>query len=284
MENLQPNGYVCRYKSPSHFPADTCSTFPLPLAGRRGRWENWPWSSCWFILLFWTREFILISWMNESVPLFQMIRVSVCPWNISQLHCDIRNKIHCVFLNLNAFPILMKYTCRWYLTWLWRNRSLGSSKECMCQQGHQNVSTSSFGLPLMLLNVFMLNLSSEWLMISLLLIWIQFSCYYSAVGFHNWSVLLQITFGWVSLLQDSPVLGGNHYHITILLYFNGIFVFLTFIINVFTKTFSILFSRNCLGEVSFYMKYAFYIGVSAPCWFLKKKTDFLTKCASFLNC
>lgn len=97
MENLQPTGYICRYKSLSHFPADTCSTSPLPLARRRGRWENWPRSSCWFILIFWIREFILISWMNESVPLFQMIRVSVCPWNISQLHCDIRNKIHCVF-------------------------------------------------------------------------------------------------------------------------------------------------------------------------------------------
>lgn len=49
------------------------------------------------MLLFWSRGFILISWMNESVPLFQMIRVSVCPWNISQPHCDIMNQICCVF-------------------------------------------------------------------------------------------------------------------------------------------------------------------------------------------
>lgn len=146
MENLQPNGSVCRYKRPSHFPADTCSTFPLPLARKRGRCENWPWSSCWFILLFWTRGFVLISWMNESVPLFQMIRVSVCPWNISLHHCDIRNKIHYVFVNLNASPILMKYTCQCYLTWLWRSRSLGSSEECVCQEGHQNMSHFLFRL------------------------------------------------------------------------------------------------------------------------------------------
>lgn len=146
MEHLQPSGWVCRYKSPTPFHTDTCSTLPLPLARRRGRWENWPWSSHWFILLFWTRESILISWMNKSVPLFQMIRVSVCPWNISQLHCDIRKKIHCVFWNLSAFPILMKYTCPWYLTWLWRNRAFRSSGECVCQQGCQTVSDSFLGL------------------------------------------------------------------------------------------------------------------------------------------
>lgn len=77
------------------------SHFFSSLSSSRGGWKkkkkNWPWSSCWFMLLFWSRGFILISWMNESVPLFQMIRVSVCPWNISQPHCDIMNKICCVF-------------------------------------------------------------------------------------------------------------------------------------------------------------------------------------------
>lgn len=97
----------------------------------------------------------------------------------------------------------------------------------MCQM----LSLGSF----MLLNVFTLNLSSKWLMTYLLLIWIHFSCYYSAVGFHNWSVLLQITFGWVSFLQDSLAYGGGatirHFYILM-----G-HLSLTFIINMFTKTY-----------------------------------------------
>lgn len=81
------------------FPLTHVPLFLLPwlLEGWMEKKKNWPRSSCWFMLLFWSRGFILISWMNESVPLFQMIRVSVCPWNISQLHCDIMNKICCVF-------------------------------------------------------------------------------------------------------------------------------------------------------------------------------------------
>lgn len=143
------------------------------------------------------------------------------------------------FVNLNAFPILRKYTCRWYLTWLWGNRSLESSEECMCQQGHQNVSD-----PFMLLNVFTLNLSSKWLMTYLLLIWIHFSCYYSAVGFHNWSVLLRITFGWVSFLQDSLAYGGGatirHFYILM-----G-HLSLTFVINMFTKN---VFNISCFPGI-----------------------------------
>lgn len=91
----------------------------------------------------------------------------------------------------------------------------------------QTLSLYSF----ILLNLFILDLSSKCLMTCLLLIWIQFFSYYSVVGFHNWSMLTQITCGWASLLQDS--LGSSEWEpppCSAFLYFKRVVVF-----NIYNK-------------------------------------------------
>lgn len=72
------------------------------------------------MLFSWEKDSELIHWKNELVPIVQgivlrsvlrrYINLMVTQW----IRCD----IFC--LNINDFVILIKYTCRWYLTgWLW---------------------------------------------------------------------------------------------------------------------------------------------------------------------